>query len=303
MAEIIEKKGVKFIFSGHETFHCRHLWLKKGFDFVDSGNKFSNGDAVIILGVGKNMVSSIQFWMKAFGLINDEGNLTKFARYIFASDGRDPYLEDNATLWLLHYELVKRNYASTYSFIFNELRRERVEFTKNNFVHFIERKCVQVGYSQYNEKTVGADFEVFIKMYLRTSDQSKDKEDTFSGLLADLNIVNEERRKLEKGSISVYSIANENRGEIPAEVLLYTILDQENIQKSISLISVFQDRNQAGAVFAIDRNSIMDKLETLLKDDNLSKYGITISDHAGIKELQFAVIPDKFNVLDNYYGN
>lgn len=25
----------KLTFSGHDTFHCRHLWLKKGYDFVN----------------------------------------------------------------------------------------------------------------------------------------------------------------------------------------------------------------------------------------------------------------------------
>ncbi|RYG02779.1 MAG: DUF4007 family protein, partial [Chitinophagaceae bacterium] len=25
--------STKYTFSGHETFHCRHLWLKKGYEF------------------------------------------------------------------------------------------------------------------------------------------------------------------------------------------------------------------------------------------------------------------------------
>lgn len=50
-------------FSGHETFQCRHLWLKKGYDFVKSGKAFSDEDAVVELGVGKNMVTAIRYWM------------------------------------------------------------------------------------------------------------------------------------------------------------------------------------------------------------------------------------------------
>jgi hypothetical protein len=302
MAEFKEKKGPKLTFSGHDTFHCRHLWLKKGYDFIEKGRKFSDEDSVISLGVGKNMVSAIQFWMRAFGLVDSKGELTPIAHYIFAANGKDPYLEDTATLWLLHYQLVKRNIASTYHFIFNELRKEKVEFTKENFLNFVERRAIELGYTQFNGKTVGMDFEVFIKMYLRTADQSKDKEDTFSGLLTDLNLVNEEKRKLEKGSVIYYSISNENRSDIPEEIVLYTILDQKGIQKSVSLNSVFQDRDQAGSTFAINRNSIMDKIENLTQNTRLKQFGITISDHAGIKELQFAALPDKFTVLDAYYG-
>ena len=50
----------KYTFSGHETFACKSLWLKKGYDFVKDGHSFNDEDAVVALGVGKNMVSSIR---------------------------------------------------------------------------------------------------------------------------------------------------------------------------------------------------------------------------------------------------
>ena len=58
------------IFSGHETFKCKTHWLKRGYDFICNGCNFNDEDAVVRLGVGKNMVSSIKYWMKAFGFIN-----------------------------------------------------------------------------------------------------------------------------------------------------------------------------------------------------------------------------------------
>ena len=65
-------KAIKYIFSGHDSFHCRQLWLKKGYDFVVEGSNFNDEDAVIKLGVGKNMVSSIRFWLKAFNVIDSK---------------------------------------------------------------------------------------------------------------------------------------------------------------------------------------------------------------------------------------
>jgi len=50
----------KLIFSGHETFHCKSLWLKKGYDFIEKEGKFID-EASVELGVGRNMVSSIRF--------------------------------------------------------------------------------------------------------------------------------------------------------------------------------------------------------------------------------------------------
>jgi hypothetical protein len=63
------KEAIKYVFSGHDSFQCRQLWLKKGYDFLQQGKNFNDEDAVVQLGVGKNMVSSIRFWLKAFSII------------------------------------------------------------------------------------------------------------------------------------------------------------------------------------------------------------------------------------------
>lgn len=39
----------KFSFSGHEKFHCRQFWLKKGYDFLRAGRRFTDDDAVVAL--------------------------------------------------------------------------------------------------------------------------------------------------------------------------------------------------------------------------------------------------------------
>lgn len=82
----------KYVFSGHESFPCKQLWLKKGFDYLVHGNDFNAPDAVVRLGVGKNMVSSIRYWMKAFSLTHDD-ILTDIAYYLFDDkSGVDPFM-------------------------------------------------------------------------------------------------------------------------------------------------------------------------------------------------------------------
>lgn len=94
--------AITYKFSGHESFPCKSLWLKNGYDFVVGGNDFNSPDAVITLGVGKNMVASIRYWLRAFG-VTDNDTLTELGNYLFdESKGKDKYLEDTATLWLLH---------------------------------------------------------------------------------------------------------------------------------------------------------------------------------------------------------
>jgi len=296
--------ALKYTFSGHESFQCRQLWLKKGYDFIKKGRKFTEEDAVVELGVGKNMVAAISFWMKAFGILNKDGNLTEFADYILDNDkGKDPYFEDEATLWLLHYQLVTQNIASTYNLIFNEYRREKIEFTKDNVIAFIARKAEELNISQINKNTVEMDFEVLTKMYIRTDAQSKDKEDTFSGLLTELNIIQEEKRKINDRQEVFFSILADDKADIPDEVLLYGILDKDDFDKSISLYTIEQEKDQIGSVFAIGRTGLVNKIESIATNTKYKKYGIIFNDHAGIKELQFKVKPNKFEVLNNYYGN
>ena len=69
-------------FSGHESFPCKSLWLKKGYDFVVGGGDFNSPEAVTGLGVGKNMVASIRYWLRVFGICDNEG-VTPLGRYLF----------------------------------------------------------------------------------------------------------------------------------------------------------------------------------------------------------------------------
>lgn len=294
---MVSQDTMKFTFSGHESFQCRNLWLKKGYDFVNSGKSFNNEDAVVELGVGKNMVSSIRFWMKAFNMLNSSDELTQLAHRLLSDNGYDPYLEDEGTLWLLHYQLVKKGFASSYSIVFNELRREKIEFTSKNFVSFVKRKSEIEKSFMVNEKTVSDDFSVLIKMYLRSDTANKDREETFSGLLTELGLIKSYKKEKEKDEFFI--IENSNRVEIPDEIILYAILDNEEFESSFNINTIEQNKNSIVSIFAINRPGLYEKIENLSK-----KYPyLVLNDHAGIKELQFKVKPTSESVLEDYYAN
>lgn len=77
----IKRVIMKYAFSGHESFQCKGLWLKKGYDYVKAGLSFTDDYAVVELGVGKNMVASIRYWLRAFGITN--GFFVKFGGNLF----------------------------------------------------------------------------------------------------------------------------------------------------------------------------------------------------------------------------
>jgi hypothetical protein len=299
---IIQEAHIKYTFSGHESFQCRQLWLKKGFDFITAGKSFRAEDAVVSLGVGKNMVTSIKFWLKAFNLIDSNDQLTEFASFIFDNEkGFDPYLEDEATLWLLHNQLIKNRVASTYSLIFNELRREKIEFVGDNYVAFIKRKSETDPSVNFNSNTLYADFEVFKKMYYSETD-TKQTDDSYSGLLTDLGLVKRYIKAVEinnsqKEKKEFFFIENTERKSIPVEVFLFAIIDNPNYGYSINLNALEQDYDSPGSIFAINHAGIIDKITEATEMYDF----ITYADNAGVKELQFKTKPSSLDLLKSYY--
>lgn len=293
MASILQAKK-NLTFSGHDSFQCRQLWLKKGYDYVQIGKNFNDEDAVVQLGVGKNMVSSIRYWLKAFNVIDNKDVPTEFGKRLFDDEsGYDPFLEDEASLWLLHYQLVKNGFASIYYIIFNEFRKEKLFFNKETFVNYVKRIGESNPDLNLNENTVAKDFIVFTNLY-KNDPESKDIEDSFSGILSELELL----KTTGKGKDELYFIENSERDNLPEAVVLYTILDNSNYGNSISLNALEFELNSPGSIFALNRSGLMNKISDIIDEYK----DITFTDQAGIKELQFKKKSDAYKILDTYYG-
>jgi hypothetical protein len=292
--ELFKDKNLKFTFSGHDSFQCRQFWLKKGYDFVFEQSGFSNDNAVVKLGVGKNMVSAIRYWLRAFTITDSQDLITPFGFELLGDNGLDPFLEDDGSLWLLHYNLVKSGHASIYSIIFNEFRREKIEFNRESFLAFIKRKAETEKGINFNEKTIGEDFIVFRKMYL-SADKSAD--DELAGLLSDLGLIKKIEKEIDDKKVDFFVIENTERPQIPVEIFLYSILDNENYTNSISLNSLVQDYNSPGSIFAMNSHGIIEKI----KEAETKYRWLTYNDNAGVKEIQLRNKPEPFTVLEDYY--
>jgi len=270
-------------FSGHQSFHCRPLWLKKGYDHLKSGYDFKD-EVSILLGVGKNMVSSIRYWIKAFGLVNTENeSLKPITDKLFSEDGWDPFLEDEGTLWLLHYWVVSQDFASIYGLVFNELRKRKPVFTQTNFKNLVR----ELG-DKTSPNSLKTDFQAFTRTYV-SKKNDKDLEDSFSGILTELGLVVEHRGGLE--------IEPTKRSNLPLAIILYCILDKHTGSSSISFEALYSQKNSVGSVFALSREGLNELLEGISEEFK----GITYSNEAGIRELQLKKQINPLNILKGYY--
>ena len=180
-------------FTGHDTFACRATWLNKGLNFLEEGNltDMTKGDAVIHLGVGKNMLQAIRHWVRAFNLVDDNGTQTPEAKLIGTrkNPGADHLLESTDSLWLLHLNLIQRDYASIYAFFFKEFfkRKSSGLFTEEEFIRFLNSLLIQADSKVPSENTLKSDFKVLLDLYCPRS--NKGQEDALTNLLTDLNLI------------------------------------------------------------------------------------------------------------------
>jgi len=127
----IEERAERF--SGHESFICRYGWLPKVYRAVLADPRFLKDDekATQILGIGRNMVRSIQFWSESMGVLgvcadgsHEPGLL---GRLLLHDDGWDPYLENLESLWLLHWWLCTRGNLAAWNLVFGDGGMSRFE--------------------------------------------------------------------------------------------------------------------------------------------------------------------------------
>ena len=276
------------IFSGHESFACKSHWLKRGYDFVRGENNFNDEDAVVRLGVGKNMVASIKFWLKAIGLLKDAG-LVALANHLFDDDnGKDPYLEDIGTLWLLHFLLIQTDYATIYKTTFVDYHRQRNIIEKSKLQNYIKHICFdETGYKNlYNDNTVKRDIGVMLHNYCAKNGGNVNIEDSNS-LFAPLNLICETEK-------NTYRFNYDTRSDVPSLIFLYALLIKFEGQNSIS----FEDITELALIFCLTNNDLLDIINYLC---DLYPSEIVFSDVAGIKELQFRATLNSIDVLDRYY--
>jgi hypothetical protein len=291
---------MRYLFSGHESFICKHFWLKKGYDFINENGDFQYETAVMDLGVGKNMVNSIEHWMKSYGLLDKSNSITEFSKKIFRErGGHDSFIESLATIWLLHYSLIKTNRSSLYNIFFNDFRKGRTDFTKEQLLSFMKRQIEDEAKS-VNDNTLNNDISVFIRSYLKPSykDTKIEIEEDFLSLMIDLDLMKSYKSENAEGKIvEWYQVENKIQVDLPAEVVFFAILDNSNYGKSISFQELLNGVNSPGVIFAMNEEGLYNKLDTIV---NTYK-GITMSETAGIRELQLKTIYNKWDIINDYY--
>lgn len=289
-------------FGRHETFPLRYGWLTKGFQ---SSRKnpvvFESDDATVELGVGKNMVSSIKYWLSACGMIvKGTTKATPIGDYLLkARNGKDPYLEDEATIWLIHWLLATNaEQATTWFWFFNKFHK--AEFSTEELVTALNDFLKDNISDRPAATTVKQDIGVLLRMYIQSRPHSKlPLEDALDSPLASLRLVSQ-------GSSSKTSMSRpQARPELPVGIFGYAVasLMAELKKVAMPIEELMFSRESAaapGAVFRLTENDLVTKLEQMVK---YLPGVFEIRETAGINQLYQLAEVNPIQFLDKHYAS
>lgn len=291
----LAEKNYKPRFSGHETFPFRYLWISKLLlSIKDHGheklNKMSLIDLMVTWGVGANMTKSIKYWGTALNIINHKYELTEFGSLLLT---HDPYLEDQQTLWLLHWKISSNPEFTTWFYIFNYLQITKINKTD------LANELITL-WPKSSKNTIERDVDVFMRMYtLSMNKKGQMSEDSLECPLSELNII---RPTPQKGS---YEIQRGAKSSLTANVFKYALAEFCKFRSSstnlISFDNLLYSEASPAKIFCLPESAISEYLEKIENDkDQLFNFTDGVG---GLKQIEISKEYKLINIIKSIYQN
>jgi len=314
-------------FSGHETFPLRYGWLYKSANLLKRKGNISTSkaedvqDAIVELGVGKNMVNAIRYWSESCSIVTSQKNdasqsLTEIGKYLFLLSrseeagcvvhdkkiATDPFLERVGTIWLIHFLLnFDEDVLTSYRYFFNMAAMQN--FEKTMLVYDIEREIKVLCDKDVRESTIKKDVDCFLHTYAskQLAKGKKNKtigEEHFASPLIELGLI----RDLGKGN---YSSILDERPSLPTEIFSYALLrfvSEIKASETAGFDALLSDQCSPGKIFRLSERGLGAQLDNAVKKyPNLFEE----TDTQGMRQVR---VLKTFNenetfqfILDDYY--
>lgn len=270
---------MSFRFSGHETFPCRYTWLPKAFKAVEEDPRaFADEErAMVTLGVGKNMVRAMRFWVQVAHIVApcDDGGyaVTELGRRLLGEQGYDPYLEDIRTLWLIHWQISTQSEDPLFAWDYLLNRWQHPEINRSEVLRAFSKEAERQD-RKLSTVTLEQHFDVFLHTYVATRSRKGDiQEDNLDSPLVELELIQKVgERKLDGTGKreAVYAFRRENKPEITSELFVYCLNDfwkkRHPHEKTLTFREVSVGHGSPGQIFKLPEKDIRERLETLTAD-------------------------------------
>jgi hypothetical protein len=300
MRGLLFSESYRPLFSGHETFALRQLWLKKALDFAVGAtlqatdkepksrarNVFSEDSSIVALGVGKNMVASMRHWATACDVLNDVDGIptpTQFGSAIFGSEGLDPYSEHPTTLWLVHWKLAggwalppnRTHRSTTWFWVFNYIHEQ--SFSSQDLLRSLGKYAEERG-GRLSPATLKRDVEVCLRSYIDRSETGT-VDDFADSMLGELGLLTVQAR-------DEYALRRGSKATLSNGAFLYALIEFWQAfaptTSTLSFESIAYEIGSPGRVFKLDEDSVAARLIDL---EAFTRSRYQWSDSAGLRQV------------------
>lgn len=254
-------------FARHLTYPPRYGWLEKGFaGVIGDPGIFTRPDATVLLGTGSSMVPAIRYWMSAFGLTEERGRghtvPTWEAQWLLSGNGADPWLEDPASLWLLHWFLLSPLcIAPTWWITFNTMFGR---FDAGDLARRVAYHAGKAGWAVPSRDSVERDVSCLTRMYGAGTPggAAPGIEDLLNCPFRELGLLQETAAGTRGRE---WRLAAPGRRAIPDAVVAFACLDYAGRHQNggpglVSLARLASEPGAPGRAFLLSRDNLTDAL-------------------------------------------
>ena len=284
-------KKVKFKLQGHEKFPLREGWTNKALRIIPyAPDIFLRKDATDMFGIGSNMVKSLRYWMRAFGLTSESASagtgLTEMGKLIAKYD---PYLENPFTLWIMHSCISKnKEDATTWFMYFNYCDSDDLKKSEIEAILLREVRKYVAG-QNFSEKSLSSDVDVLLNMYSKNREKS-DPEDKNVSPFSQLALI--------KNMDGRYIKNHPDKKSFSEMIVLYELVLMLKDSVGVSIEKAVHGENGLANIYnltSVMANDYFDRLDA-------AGY-IQVNRTAGLDMIYLVQKIKALDVLEKYYKN
>ncbi len=257
-------------YARHQSFYIRDKWFSKGLKAVKQNKRFFFDEyAFETVGLGKNMLESLKYWLLAFDVLEErteEGQrvhvLSELGDILLDSDR---LLQRNESLSILHYHLVRnrKDLSTVFDWYFNKYKETMVSKRDlfNSFITWVSQNEVK----EVSQNSLKRDIDCLIQFYTKVPDEN-DPEDVLFCPFSKLSLIKSEHSG-ERDDIIRKVTPELTTVGIPS--LYYVLLDYDVISEDrlISVEEIVNADNLWGRIFNLSRNKVVEALNILTTHD------------------------------------
>ncbi len=298
-------------FGAHQSFYIRDGWLYKGMSAIRGDQElgiapapsiFTQQDSPQILGIGRNMVRALRFWMQAGGLTEEFTGSTGKREHRFTPFGDlvwqyDRYLEDIGTLWLFHYHLIGRSdLATTWYWFFNHFGPDK--FSQPQLFEQLRQWAITADETRetISKSVLQKEFSTLINTYYRDN-REQNPENALTCPLTELYLLANEPG-------GTYRLLLTPVDRVHPLIFLYVLLQKSpGVPRQASQINLLQALNEpmsVGRVFNLNTSGLIELLGRL--KNHYPEHGVDFARTGGLDLIKLArtdTTPEA--VLSRYY--